>query len=312
MPAVSIAKRTLPSCLEPQLCSVANEPPAGDGWLHEIKYDGWRLLARKAGKGVRLFTRGGHECSSLLPEIAASIRGLDVRSVWFDGELVYLDEDGYPSFDRLLRCVRRSDEARLFYHVWDVPWRNARGLCDQPLIERKQRLAELFVDPPTRVRYTAHVLGRGADFFAAASETNLEGIVSKRVESVYAPGQRTRDWLKVKCWRTYHLVVGGVQCDSDGNLTSLLVGSWDADGSLRYEGRVELGLYRIRRALSAAQATRVSPFRDRLEARGAMWLRPDMMISVRALPRRAGSALRHAIAVRAFCPEGPAGRRWRS
>ena len=286
----------LPRSLAPQLCTLVSDVADGDDWLHEIKYDGWRLLARKDGDSVRLFTRGGVEWSARLPKITAAIRQLPVRNAWFDGELVFLDEYGYPHFERVLSCVRASNEADLFYHVWDLPWRNSRALVDRPLLERKHALAKVLSDTPRRVRFTSHVVGQGAAFFRAADDHNLEGIVSKRVASHYHAGQRTRDWLKVKCWRTYELLVGGVERDEDGRLAALLVGSPDGD-RLRYEGRVEFGLSRVRVAWLRGGGAKESPFRDGPTARGRVWLDPKIAITVRALPRSAGNRLRHAVAL---------------
>jgi bifunctional non-homologous end joining protein LigD len=289
----------LPHSLAPQLCTLVTDVAGGDDWLHEIKYDGWRLLARKDGDGVRLFTRGGVEWSARLPKLTAAIRQLHVRNAWLDGELVYLDEHGYPRFERVLSCVRSSEETALYFQVWDLMWRDGRSLTDRPLLERKQALADALSDGSPRVRFTSHVVGEGAAFFRAADAHDVEGIVSKRVDSRYHAGRRTRDWLKVKCWRQYRLLVGGVERDDEGRLAALLVGSPDGD-RLRYEGRVELGLHRlygVRTAWLDGRAAADSPFRDGPSARGRVWLDPNVAITVRALPRAAGEPLRHAVAI---------------
>lgn len=286
----------LPHALSPQLCTLVTDVAGGDEWLHEIKYDGWRVMARKDGDSVRLVTRGGAEWSARLPKLTAAIKQLPVRNAWLDGELVYLDERGYPRFERVMSCVRASNEAALYYQVWDLPWRNGRSLVARPLLERKQALAKIFDDAPLRVRYTSHVVGRGAEFFRAADTHDLEGIVSKRVTSRYQAGERTRDWLKVKCWRTYSLLVGGVECDDEGRLAALLVGSPDGD-RLRYEGRVEFGLGKVRAAWLDGHGAASSPFRDGPSARGRIWFEPKVAITVRALPRADGEPLRHAVAM---------------
>jgi len=286
----------LPHSRAPQLCTLVADAVGGDDWLHEIKYDGWRLLARKHGRDVRLFTRGGVEWSARLPKLTAAIRQLRVRNAWLDGELVYLDRHGYPQFEQVHRCVRASDESALYFQVWDLPWRNTNDLTRQPLLERKQLLADVLADPPARVRMTTHVIGQGIDFFRAADAHDLEGIVSKWVESHYHAGERTRDWRKVKCWRTYQFVVGGIDRDEEGRVNALLVGSADGDG-LRYEGRVEYGLHRIRELWADERRIGRSPFVDAPESRHRTWLEPAAMITVRALPRASGSRLRHAVAI---------------
>ena len=287
----------LPPLLAPQLCTLSPATRDGDGWLHEIKYDGWRLLARKDGNHVRLFTRGGHEWHARLPKLVRAIAALPVRRAWLDGELVYLDANGYPSFERLAGRVRTGDESRLFYQVWDMPWRNTRDLRRVPLLERKAQLAEVLANAGSRVRYTAHAIGGGNAFFDRVNALDLEGIVSKRVDSRYATGERSRDWLKVKCWRTHHVVVGGIDRDEDAHVIALLVGSPDGAG-LRYEGRVEFGLHRVRDAWRRARPVRRSPFGDELRAGRRTWVAPRVVLEIRALPRPAGELLRHATAVR--------------
>src|SRR4051812_27852767 len=163
----------LPPLLAPQLCTLSPATHDGDAWLHEIKYDGWRLLARKDGKHVRLFTRGGHEWHARLPALTRAIAVLPVRSGWLDGELVYLDANGYPSFERLAGRIRAGDESRLFYQVWDMPWRNTRDLSALPLIERKALLGIALANAGTRVRYTAHTIGDGQAFFDRVNALDL-------------------------------------------------------------------------------------------------------------------------------------------
>src|SRR3954468_19352592 len=132
-----------PVSLEPQLCTIAESAQDGDAWIHEIKYDGWRLLARKSGADVTLFTREGVDLTAQLPKIAAEISGLSVRDAWFDGELVYFDEQSLPDFDSLMGRVRAGNEYRLAYQVFDMPWYDGRNLAKLPLVERKFLLGEL-------------------------------------------------------------------------------------------------------------------------------------------------------------------------
>src|SRR4051812_8939098 len=161
MLALLLSMSSLPRTLDPQLCTLVPEAPSGDSWLHEIKYDGWRLLARKHDKDVRLYTRGGVEWSQGLPALKRAIASLPVREAWLDGEIVHLDHEGLPDFEAVQRDMRARDETRLFYHVWDVPWLDTENLCGIPLLERKQRLRELITQEPSRVRYTPHVVGDG-------------------------------------------------------------------------------------------------------------------------------------------------------
>ena len=285
-----------PPLIEPQLCTSSRRVPAGDGWLHEIKYDGWRLLCRKEGSNVRLITRGGHDLAAKLPTITKAIQCLPEKSLWLDGELVYLDENGAPDFWALHEAVRSGKQKRVFYQLWDMMWNGTDDLTAVPLIERKAALRKVLRDPPSAIRYTDHFMGDSERFFRAVNDMDLEGIVSKRERSRYYAGTRTRDWLKVKAWRNYTFVVGGLQLNSKGRLEALLVGTQDGS-SLRYEGRVEFGLNRLTEEMRPRFESLISkalPFEGEWSSRKRTWLRPEMRIEVQALPKRDGHALRHA------------------
>ena len=141
---------------------------------------------------------------------------------------------------------------------------------------------------PCRIRFTEHVAGQGAAFFRAADAHDLEGIVSKRATSRYRAGGRTRDWLKVKCWRTYELVIGGIERDDDGRVEALLVGSPDGD-ALRYEGRVEFGLHRARIHGATGQEIAQSPFKNGPSPWRRTWLDPKLGITVERFRARAAN-----------------------
>jgi len=263
MPIVSAsnAANEFPALLEPQLCTHVEQPPRGVNWLHELKYDGWRLLARKHRDDVQLYTRGGIEWSQRLPRLVEADRNLRVDSAWLDGEIVHLDDAGFPDFEQLQRDMRARAERRLVFHVFDVPWLNGEDLTRRPLLERKTLLREGIEGCDPQIRFTDYVVADGADVFARADALDLEGIGSKRVDSGYYPGVRSREWQKVKCCRTLTVTIGGVQFDGDGHIEGLLVGTPTPDG-LRFEGRAEFGLSRVGdlRQLLLERTTSASPF----------------------------------------------------
>jgi ATP-dependent DNA ligase len=135
--------------------------------------------------------------------------------------------------------------------------------------------------------------------FDGANDMDLEGIVSKRVDSPYRIGRRSRDWMKVKCWRTHAFVVGGIDRDENDRVEALLVGSLDGV-RLRYEGRVEFGLSRVASIWENVEPAASSPFIDASSSRGRIWLEPRAIVALRALPRIPGRPLRHATALRAI------------
>ena len=227
---------------EPQLATLAKAPPAGDAWLHEIKYDGYRMGCAIAGDGVRLTSRNGLDYTSALPELVAEAKALPVRSALLDGEVVVLLEDGRASFQALQQAMAdRKARARLVYLVFDLLEVNGESLLEQPLEARKDRLRQLIGGSATRLRYSDHVIGHGDAFFEQATKLGVEGIVSKRRDGVYQPGRRS-GWLKIKCLREQPFVVGGYtdQEGMVGGLGALLVGHYE-QGRLTFAGRVGTG-----------------------------------------------------------------------
>jgi bifunctional non-homologous end joining protein LigD len=300
VPTAVASPKNIPALLEPQLCTLVEQPPSGADWLHEIKYDGWRLLARKQGDDVRLYTRGGVEWSERLPHLVAAIRGLSVSSAWLDGEIVHLDDSGLPDFEQLQRDMRARAEQRLVYHVFDLPWLIGEDLTRRRLLDRKAMLAETIKAAGSQIRFTDHIVGGGADVLSRADALDLEGIVSKRIDSAYYPGVRSRDWQKAKCWRTLTVTVGGVLFDAEGHIEGLLAGTPTDDG-LRFDGLVEFGLGRVGdlRKLILDLATTDPPFIGEWKASARrFWLRPEVQIEIRALPRRPGRMLRHGTVLR--------------
>lgn len=233
---------------EPQLATLAKQPPTGDAWLHEIKYDGYRMGCAIAPDGVRLTSRNGLDYTSALPELAAEAKALPVTSALLDGEVVVLLEDGRASFQALQQAMgdaglkaRSHARNRVVYLVFDLLDVNGESLLEQPLEARKERLRQLLGGGATRLRYSDHVIGHGDAFFEQATKLGVEGIVSKRRDGVYQPGRRS-GWLKIKCLREQPFVVGGYT-DQDGmvgGLGALLVGHYE-HGRLTFAGRVGTG-----------------------------------------------------------------------
>jgi bifunctional non-homologous end joining protein LigD len=228
----------LPTWIAPQLLTAGKAAPQGDGWLHEVKYDGYRLLCRLEHGRARLFTRPGNDWTSQLPGVAAAMESLGVSSGWFDGEMVALRADGTPDFHALPRAIRGGRGALpLVYQVFDVLHANGRDTLGLDLLARKRVLEDLVRDRCGGVRYADHLVGNGPAFHQAAHAAGLEGIVSKRLGSRYRPGARSRDWVKIKCMHRYVFRVAGLGRDG-----ALLV---DEDGSFVgcafYQRRPQVG-----------------------------------------------------------------------
>lgn len=199
-----------PARIDPQLLASAKAAPEGDGWLHEIKYDGYRLLCRLEHGRARLFSRPGRDWTAELPALAAAMEGFGVGSAWLDGEMVALQPDGKPDFHALQRAIGGKRGApRLVYQVFDLLYLDGRELLGMDVLTRKRMLEERVCGRCPCVRYTDHLVGSGPALHRAAHQAGLEGIVSKRLGSRYRPGVRSRDWLKVKCMHRYVFTVAG-------------------------------------------------------------------------------------------------------
>jgi bifunctional non-homologous end joining protein LigD len=182
------------SFIQPCLPSSADKPPSGANWIHEIKHDGYRLMARRDPVGIRLITRRGNDWSDRFPLVVEAVNHLKVRSCLIDGEVVCCDERGLARFDVLRR---RRNEGVAFLYAFDLLELNGQDLWREPLEVRKQTLASLLRGSLPGLQFNAHLMHPGDIVFLHACKMGLEGIVSKRLGSTYRSG-RTSDWLKLK------------------------------------------------------------------------------------------------------------------
>jgi bifunctional non-homologous end joining protein LigD len=298
----------LPKGVEPELPSLAVAPPAGQDWLHEIKFDGYRILARVEQGRVTLLSRRGNDWTNRMPTLAKAMQTIPVEAALLDGELVALDGRGVSDFQRLQDALGGGPtrDARLVYYAFDLLYLNGLDLRGVGLAKRKVLLAELLprVPPPfaSTLRLSDHVVGQGPAFFAQAARMGLEGIVSKQVDAPYRSG-RSRSWLKMKCSRRQELVVVGFT-DPKGSRTllgALLLGTY-TDGKLVYRGRVGSGFSED----SLRQLHhKLSRLRDRqpalvnaptgAEARAVHWVKPDLVAEVSFSGFTQDGLLRHSI-----------------
>jgi len=285
MPAAAVPGE-LPKALKPALATLVDARPAGD-WRYEIKFDGYRLLARVDGDDVRLFTRNGHDWSARLPALTAALRLLKLDRAWLDGEIVVLDERGVPDFQALQNAFDTGAQglAAVRYYLFDLPWFAGRDWRAVPLAERRAMLRRLLVGAAEPLRFSEDFAAGAADLLDSACEMGLEGVIGKLADSPYPLG-RSRNWIKLKCTRRQELVIGGYT-DPQGarsGFGSLLLGVYDAAGALRYAGNVGTGFDAARLAsLKAALDARVSercPFAERPPVRHAHWVRPELVAEI--------------------------------
>ncbi|HEX7897003.1 MAG TPA: DNA ligase D [Planctomycetota bacterium] len=298
------ARAALPDVVAPQLATLVDAVPPGDGWIHEIKLDGYRALAR-LDRRVTLLTRSGLDWTRRFRPIADALGKLDTRGTLLDGEIVALDEEGRSTFAGLQKALSEGRPERLVYFAFDLLFRDGVDLRSRPLLERKAALETLLGAERESgpLRYCDHLRGSGGAFLKEARKLGLEGVVSKRVDALYRSG-RSLDWVKTKCSREQELVIGGYT-EPKGARTgfgALLVGTHRAPGEFVYAGRVGAGfgearLTDLHRRLAEAERP-TSPFVDgptRAESRGVHWTEPRRVARVRFSGWTDDHRLRHPV-----------------
>ncbi|HET7587886.1 MAG TPA: DNA ligase D [Gammaproteobacteria bacterium] len=295
-----VRKKALPRSQALELATLGQKAPAGDDWLHEIKFDGYRLLARLDHGKVRLLTRNGKDWSDRFPVLRDRLATLEVDSAMLDGELVSLDSAGISRFGELQEAISERRTDALVYFVFDLLYLDGFDLTKAALGDRKQVLADLLGrETDGLIRYTDHMTGHGPAFFDKACESGLEGIISKRADSTYSGG-RSKQWRKTKCVKDAEFIVGGYT-DPGGSRSgfgSLLLGAYDDDGKLAYTGRVGTGfsdrqLAALHKTLRKMEIDK-RPFKTAVpDAAGVHWVQPTMVVDVAFTERTRDGRLRH-------------------
>jgi bifunctional non-homologous end joining protein LigD len=192
-----------------QLAKLVNTVPAKDGWLYELKYDGYRIIAFLEGNNVRLQTRNGNDYTKQFQEVASSLVDWAAgRAMVLDGEMTVVDSSGKSDFQALQSYLKNQGNKRLTYIVFDLLALDGEDLRGQRLFDRKQTLEALMKNAPKNLYYSRHIKGNGKESFAAACEAGMEGIIGKKADSVYS-GTRNGDWIKLKCGKRQEFIVGG-------------------------------------------------------------------------------------------------------
>jgi bifunctional non-homologous end joining protein LigD len=279
---------------EVQLATLVDAAPTGDKWVHEIKFDGYRLLGFVAGEEARLRTRNGNDWTASFPSISASLKRLRANDAVLDMEAVILDAEGKSSFQALQAALGDGGRPeRIVAYVFDLLHIDGESLTKLPLTERKRKLAALLKKSKAGVtlRYSEHVAVDGPAMHAQACAKGLEGIISKLASAPYVTG-RQKSWLKVKCTLRQEFIIIGYSAAKSGNraLGALYLG-YLKDGALRYAGKVGTGFSMesardLIERFDEIQATK--PVLTRAETKGmgagewgaAHWVRPVMLCEV--------------------------------
>ncbi|WP_434603250.1 DNA ligase D [Pseudomonas sp. R1-7] len=294
----------LPETLKPELATLVESAPDGD-WLYEIKFDGYRVMARIDNGDVRLITRNGHDWTHKLPKQAEALAGLGLESAWLDGEMVVANEQGVPDFQALQNAFDVGSSGKIAYYLFDLPYLNGMDLRKVPVEERRAALAAVLEpneDP--LLRFSDSFEETPEALLNSACQMRMEGLIGKRQGSAYV-SRRSSDWIKLKCKNRQEFVVVGYS-DPKGARSAfgaLLLGLHDVDsGELRYAGKVGTGfnettlksIYQQLLPLETKKAAVVNPPTG-YDAKGVHWLKPQLLAEVAFAEMTKEGSVRHAV-----------------
>jgi bifunctional non-homologous end joining protein LigD len=275
-------KATMPDFVPPQLCKLVDRPPGGGDWVHEIKFDGYRMQLRIEGGKAALRTRTGLDWSKRFPQLIADAE--DLLDALIDGEVVALDEAGSPSFAGLQAALSEEKTDDLIFFAFDLLHADGQDLTELPLSDRKNRLKTLLPEGD-RIRYVEHFTSGGEAVLQSACRMSLEGVVSKKLDAPYRSGKGAT-WTKAKCRAGHEVVIGGWTTTGDA-FRSLIVGIYNDEGQLAHVGRVGTGYGRdkVAKLLPALKklARKTSPFGGKGAPRGGPgvhWVEPELVAEI--------------------------------
>jgi len=311
----------LPLSLAPQLATLASAAPTSGDWRWEMKFDGYRLLARRDGDDLRLFTRSGHDWTAKLPHLKRALLKLDLASGWLDGEIVQAAvEHGAPSFQALQDAFESRKLGEVVYYLFDAPFLNGEDLRALPLLQRRERLRTLLAGLPGDgpLRFSEDFDAAPGELLHTACQLRMEGLIGKRADAPYV-SRRSADWLKLKCTQRQEFVIVGYT-DPQGNRSgfgALLLAVHDREGRLQYAGNVGSGfntatLKKLAVQLQALESTRSPLLLSAAELKeagikaGVHWVRPKLVAEVSFSEWTGQGRVRHSVfhALRSDKPAG--------
>jgi bifunctional non-homologous end joining protein LigD len=279
-----------------QLATLVDHVPSGSGWLHEMKYDGYRCLIAVGGGKARAYTRSGLDWSDKFAPVVEVARKLKVRSALIDGEAVVLDANGKSDFQALQTSLK-GGKANLVYFAFDLLELDGEDLTREPLRARKQKLSKLLGKRKDTIRYSEHVEGKGEALLQRFCAAGLEGVISKRADASYT-GIRSDGWLKTKCIRRQEFViVGWTPSDKARGFRGLLL-AVNEKGKLRYAGKVGTGfdgaeIDRLLKRMKPLERTSATVEAPRAAVKGAHWIEPKLVAEIAYTEETTDGVLRH-------------------
>lgn len=296
-------KVALPEKFSPELATLVDAPPPDpENWVFEVKFDGYRMLARIEDGEARLITRNANDWTDKLLPLKAELERLKLPDGWYDGEIVVHDDSGKPDFGKLQLAFDGKHAERIEFYLFDVPYFDGHDLRELPLVERRGLLEQLLAKKKSdKVRFSAEFGSKPDELVVAACKIGLEGVIGKRRDSRYV-SRRSPEWIKLKCGLRQEFVIGGFT-DPKGSRTgigSLLLGTYDEDGVLRYAGNVGSGFNHSSLASIAQKLEKLrsddSPFPPRaVPGRKHHWVKPVLVAEVSFSEWTSAGAVRHPV-----------------
>jgi bifunctional non-homologous end joining protein LigD len=297
-PTVTIegaVKAPMPQDITPMMAYLTDDPPPGDEWLYEVKWDGIRAICFIENQQLRIMSRNGNRCDQQYPELSVLPHYVRATNAILDGEIAVVDENGRPSFSLIQPRIAITDPNSIAHlarktpvtiFLFDLLYLDGYDLRNAPLVERK-RLLEEIVTPADGIRYSNHFVAQGAEMLAAARANGLEGVVAKRMDSRYE-GKRSRNWLKVKAVNQQEFVIGGFTHGERAYFSSLVLGLYEGD-KLMHAGHVGTGfndknLQEVYKKLEPLIVDK-SPFahKPHRALREITWVKPELVCEVKYL-----------------------------
>lgn len=288
-----------PKKIAAQLATLVDKAPPGDEWLHEVKFDGYRMIAVKKGKKVQFISRNEKDWTNEFKSLIPDIQKLPLTNAIFDGEIVVLDKKSRSNFQLLQNALKSEKKVHFYYYIFDLLYLDKYDLRSLTLFERKSILASLLEAAPSSIKYSNHIVGQGDEMLERSCDFNLEGIVSKRVDSRYT-GKRSKSWLKIKCTKRQEFVVGGFSKPKRSReyFGSLYLGVFNEKGELIFTGNVGTGFTAA--SLKAVYEelkpliSKKNPFNTvPPEAKVATWVEPKLIVEVEFSQWTQDGKLRH-------------------
>ncbi|MBX8562884.1 DNA ligase D [Pseudomonas cichorii] len=279
---------TFPEQMAPQLATLVEAPPEGD-WLYEIKFDGYRILARLHDGDVKLLSRNGNDWTDRMPQLASALKALKLKDSWLDGEVVVLDSQGLPDFQALQNAFETGRSQDILYYLFDAPFLKGQDMRERPVEERREALRQVLdKQKSTLLRYSDAFRVGHRNIVESASAMGLEGVIGKRAGSPYV-SKRNADWIKLKCRLRQEFVIVGYTAPqgSRSGFGALLLAVNDEEAGLVYAGRVGTGfsavlLKQLLKRLEPLQRD-TSPLARPLNSaqkRNVQWLEPQLVCEV--------------------------------